>query len=253
MIRLIINADDFGLSHSVNEAILESFHKGFITNTTLMVNMPGVDEAVEKAKMEGFWNRVGLHINLFEGTPINRNLDRFAEIHDQMGRAKYWAHGVKRFYLRPSLRKEIKKEVELQIEKFMDYQPQCKHVDSHGHFHTNYSVWHLCKELFQKYGFESTRLSRNLVAGEPKLKGLYKGFYNKDVKKSLSFSTDFFGNFRDYKAFYENGMLDKLSGKNSCIELMCHPVYEDGILMNAGSIFFSDVLNMYNDVELIKF
>ena len=40
MIRLIINADDFGLSHSVNEAILESFHKGFITNTTLLCCFP---------------------------------------------------------------------------------------------------------------------------------------------------------------------------------------------------------------------
>ena len=42
----IINADDFGLSSSVNK-IVESFNNGLINSTTLMANMPGFEEAVE--------------------------------------------------------------------------------------------------------------------------------------------------------------------------------------------------------------
>ena len=50
--KLIINADDFGISSSVNRAIVYAFSNNMITNTTLMVNMPYADEAVE---LEGKW------------------------------------------------------------------------------------------------------------------------------------------------------------------------------------------------------
>ena len=44
---LIINADDFGKNQNVNKAITECFNKGLINQTTVMVNMPGIYEAVE--------------------------------------------------------------------------------------------------------------------------------------------------------------------------------------------------------------
>ena len=47
---LFVNADDFGLSHEVNMAIVEAFKKGLINNTTIMVNMPGFEEAVRLAE-----------------------------------------------------------------------------------------------------------------------------------------------------------------------------------------------------------
>lgn len=82
MIKLIVNADDFGLNEGVNNAILQSFSLGYITNTTLMVNMPGTDDAVKRAKEYGVWEKVGLHINLFEGIPLNPNLCNFPELFD---------------------------------------------------------------------------------------------------------------------------------------------------------------------------
>ena len=50
MNRLIVNADDFGISHEVNEAISLCFMKGYINQTTIMVNMPFFCEAIEMAK-----------------------------------------------------------------------------------------------------------------------------------------------------------------------------------------------------------
>ena len=40
MKRLIINADDFGLSPGVNRGIVEAFREGILTSTTMLVNMP---------------------------------------------------------------------------------------------------------------------------------------------------------------------------------------------------------------------
>lgn len=62
----IVNADDFGLSNRVNEAILEAHRNGIVTSTTLMANMPGSRHAVELAKRNGSLG-VGLHVNLSFG------------------------------------------------------------------------------------------------------------------------------------------------------------------------------------------
>src|ERR1039457_3897085 len=48
--RLIVNADDFGLAHSVNEAVIRAHREGILTSASLMVNEPGFDEAVKLAK-----------------------------------------------------------------------------------------------------------------------------------------------------------------------------------------------------------
>src|ERR1700722_8738218 len=64
--RLIVNADDFGLSPSVNEAVIRAHREGILTSVSLMVNEPGFDEAVKLAK-ENLKLGVGLHLTLLQG------------------------------------------------------------------------------------------------------------------------------------------------------------------------------------------
>src|SRR5271170_6655410 len=64
--RLIVNADDFGLSHSVNQAVIRAHRDGILTTASLMVNEPGFDEAVKLAK-ENPKLGVGLHLTLLQG------------------------------------------------------------------------------------------------------------------------------------------------------------------------------------------
>jgi len=66
---LIINADDFGLSPGVNRAIGELHQAEVVFSATLMVNMPGFEEAVDLARQCPALG-VGLHFNLGYGTPI---------------------------------------------------------------------------------------------------------------------------------------------------------------------------------------
>ena len=62
-IYCIVNGDDFGASHGINRGILEAHQKGILTSTSLMVNMPGAEEAAflrhEVPQMS-----IGLHITL---------------------------------------------------------------------------------------------------------------------------------------------------------------------------------------------
>src|ERR1035437_859076 len=64
--RLIVNADDFGLSSSVNEAVIRAHREGILTSASLMVNEPGFDEAVKLAR-ENPRLGVGLHLTLLMG------------------------------------------------------------------------------------------------------------------------------------------------------------------------------------------
>ena len=61
--RLIVNADDFGLSPSVNSAVIRAHREGILTSASLMVNESGFDEAVKLAK-ENPRLGVGLHLTL---------------------------------------------------------------------------------------------------------------------------------------------------------------------------------------------
>jgi chitin disaccharide deacetylase len=45
MRRLVVNADDLGLSPGVNEGILEAHTTGIVTSASLMVNRPGAEHA----------------------------------------------------------------------------------------------------------------------------------------------------------------------------------------------------------------
>src|SRR5262245_54457274 len=64
--RLIVNADDFGRSHSINEAVIRAHREGILTTASLMVNEPGCDEAVALAREHPKLG-VGLHLTLLCG------------------------------------------------------------------------------------------------------------------------------------------------------------------------------------------
>lgn len=68
MHRLIITADDYGMSVAVNRAIDEGIEKGLITSTNVMMNMPYFEEA--ERLMENSEISVGIHWNITCGNAV---------------------------------------------------------------------------------------------------------------------------------------------------------------------------------------
>jgi predicted glycoside hydrolase/deacetylase ChbG (UPF0249 family) len=67
--KLIVNADDFGLSKNISEGIIFAHEEGIVTSTSVLVNQHYFEEAIklsEKYKHFG----VGLHLNFNKGIPI---------------------------------------------------------------------------------------------------------------------------------------------------------------------------------------
>lgn len=65
MKRLIVNADDFGHSGSVNAGIVEAHEHGIVTSTSLMVRRRAAEEAAREARAHPRLD-VGLHVDLGE-------------------------------------------------------------------------------------------------------------------------------------------------------------------------------------------
>lgn len=69
--RLIVNADDFGMSIGVNYGIVHAHKYGIVTSTTMMVTTPGVNHAVKLSK-ENPKLGIGLHLNMTFGKPLTK-------------------------------------------------------------------------------------------------------------------------------------------------------------------------------------
>lgn len=68
--QLIINADDFGLTPSVNAGIIETIENGVVRSTSVMANMAAVEE-VENLQRRFPAVSIGVHFNLSDGKPVS--------------------------------------------------------------------------------------------------------------------------------------------------------------------------------------
>lgn len=235
--KIIINADDFGLSHEVNLAIVEAFEKGLITNTTIMVNMPGFEEAIELSKRHGFFDKVGIHFNLFEGVPLTERIKHCSLfMEDRQMTSRRFFH-KSNFYEKmppPFSSKEtciaIREEAISQIKRYKEAGFTEMHFDSHGHSHTFPIVWSAIASVVKEAGFKSVRKSMNLPHGNM-VKNLYKIIYN-DLLICGYHRTQY---FTSGAGFFQSK--EFLSGSEGWVEIMVHPVYdaETGELINLGN------------------
>ena len=79
MRRLIVNADDFGLTAGVNRAIVEGNRQGVVTSATLMANAQASEAAIELAKKQPGLN-TGCHVVLIDGAPLSANLPSLTNV-----------------------------------------------------------------------------------------------------------------------------------------------------------------------------
>jgi predicted glycoside hydrolase/deacetylase ChbG (UPF0249 family) len=71
MKKLIVTADDFGLTEKINQGILEAHRRGIVTSASLMANGSAFDDAVARLK-EAPRLGIGAHLNLTEGASLSR-------------------------------------------------------------------------------------------------------------------------------------------------------------------------------------
>jgi predicted glycoside hydrolase/deacetylase ChbG (UPF0249 family) len=136
--KLIVNADDFGLTEGINRAIIETHTAGVVSSTTLMANGPRFDNAVTLARSTPSLS-VGCHVVLVDGTPVSptHTVDTLRAIRSAEPQQFY--SSLSAFAARATLggfdRDQLVAEVVAQIRKIQSAGLQVTHLDTHKHAH----------------------------------------------------------------------------------------------------------------------
>jgi len=132
--RLIVNADDFGRSSSINAAVVRAHRDGILTSASLMVNEPAFDEAVSMAK-ENPRLAVGLHLTLLRGhsTLGCASIPGLINVRHELGGNPFQV--ALRYWWIRGLHSQLEAELAAQFEKFRATGLPLDHVNGHLHLH----------------------------------------------------------------------------------------------------------------------
>ena len=134
MRRLIVNADDFGLTDGVNRGIVESHEKGIVTSTTLMACAERFREAASLAAQSPRLS-VGCHVLLVDGTPVSPP-EQVASLVPVNGRFRDSLATFAGMAVGGRLDEDqIEVEITAQVQKLQSAGIQVSHLDSHKHTH----------------------------------------------------------------------------------------------------------------------
>jgi hopanoid biosynthesis associated protein HpnK len=234
---LVVTADDFGLTKGVNFGIIEGFQKGLITGASLMVSGDAFEDAVQKAK-ENPELAVGIHLTLAAG----KSLLPPRQIPTLVDEEGNFYPGYTSFFYYLSLGKirqsDIQRELQAQIEKFLDAGLKISHLDAHLHIHLHPSLISLVLYLAQKYRVSYIRCSEEMRIKEKRLVlsrwiktealRLAAGMARKKILKvGLKTSTYFYGIYHSGRFTEETWLTFLPQVKEGITEVMCHPGYED--------------------------
>jgi hopanoid biosynthesis associated protein HpnK len=135
--RLIVNADDFGLTQGVNRAIVEAHCHGIVTSATLMANGRAFDDASRRATSTSGLS-VGCHVVLVDGLPVLGGVQTPTLSNRKFDDRRFY-EGLNGFAARAVSGNinadEIEAEATAQIRKLQAAGIVVSHLDTHKHTH----------------------------------------------------------------------------------------------------------------------
>lgn len=235
MKRLIVNADDFGLTSGVNAGIILAYKKGIVTSATIMMNGYATEEAFVFVK-ENPELSVGIHLVLTCGRPLQEGLSSLTDENGDFLKLSNITNSV----LDPM---EVEIEFRAQLDKFMSYGIIPSHIDSHHHVHMLEDVLPTVTKL-------ATELDIPVRAT-----------YSKN--NTATFSDKFYGKEVSFDLIKD---AIELKSASEVVEVMCHPAIADECLKSISSytsereleleILMAEELKAYleeNDIKLISY
>ena len=196
MKRLVVNADDFGLTRDVNEGIVEAHRRGILTAASLMANGRAFDHAVALARENPSLD-VGAHLTL---------AGRF----------------------------DLEAEIDAQIAKILEAGIRPTHLDTHKHTHLFPPVLRLVARASQKHGIPWVRRpfdyplnpkgipwSARMASGAL---GFLRGRFHRVLAEHGCRTTDHFAGFQITGRFGPAALAQLIRRlPDGSTEFMCHP------------------------------
>jgi chitin disaccharide deacetylase len=155
--RVIINADDFGASEEVNEAIIRAHQEGVLTSCSLMVTGAAFEQAVRLAKANPRL-AVGIHLVTVVGRSALPASEIPALVDEQGNFSNDPNTAGLRYYFLPQARRQLRQELAAQFERFHQTGLPFSHIDGHLHLHVHPVIFKTALQLGAKYGVKRMRV-----------------------------------------------------------------------------------------------
>jgi len=236
--RIILNADDFGLSFNHNKAVLDGYKTGFLTSASLCANTEAFNNAIEILRQCPNLG-LGAHLNIQEG----KSLTNCPLLTDKNG---YFNKSYLYLILNQNnknLQAQIEQEFRAQIEKILKYS-KIDHLDSHVHTHAIPGIFKITAKLASYYNIEfiRTQIEKPYIIPNQKINFNYLtnlikiallGYYtnkNKKVLKKYNLKTNDFilgvgytGMMNASAIKYGLNKLKEKLKENKIVEALIHP------------------------------
>lgn len=161
--RLIISADDFGMSPAVNAGVIRAHRDGVLTETSLMMRGAAVEDAVALARATPTLG-VGLHLTLLQGTCTAppAELPALVDADGRFPDNPVWT-GM-RYFFTPGARAQVRREIIAQLDAFAATGLPLSHVDGHLTIHMHPVALEVLLEVAPRYGLRALRLPNDPLA-----------------------------------------------------------------------------------------
>lgn len=204
--KVIFNADDFGLTQGVNNGIVKAHQQGVVRSTTMMVGMDAEQHAVELAKQNPDL-KVGVHLRFTAGAPITE--------HPNLTNGKALFVSYDQLWQKQDFdANAVYQEAKSQVEYFLALDLKLSHLDSHHHAHTHPQLFPVIRELAKHYRVP--------------LRG--SGLLHNTMMVKYYFTDQFYDQGVSLERLITH-LLD-LKQQYDVVEVMCHPAEADQPLIH---------------------
>lgn len=248
--RLVINADDLGLTVGVNDGIFDAHDHGILTSASLFAGAPATIDAIRRARGRPSLG-LGVHLALVDGTPTLPS-HRIPTLVEGDGRfRRSWKPFIVACLRGKVSLAEVELELTAQIERLRSAGIRLTHLDAHKHVHAYPPVFAIVSRLAGRFGIPAVRVpyerwspiggevhSRGTARLQALLNAAMRPWARRDYRTAASHGvrTPYFA------GRIHTGILtaDALAGlvrrlPPGVTELMVHPGYADDELERTGT------------------
>ena len=157
MPRLVITADDCGLSQAINRTVYDLHQQGYVTAASVMPNFPAHRHALELLRDCPDLD-LGAHLTLTDGEPVSPHRPHHSHLlqDDSSFRDKFSLY-LRYPFLGASTLKWIRDELDAQLRSFTEMGIQPQHISTHHHFHSLPKLRRIVHELAADYRVDWVR------------------------------------------------------------------------------------------------
>jgi len=155
--RLVVNADDLGLTVGVNDGIFDAYDHGILTSASLFASAPATEDAIRRSSDRPSLG-VGCHLALVDGRPTLPP-ERVPTLVGEDGQFRSSWKPLLAACLRGRVSLvEVERELTAQVDRVRSEGISLTHLDAHKHVHAFPPIFDIVVKLGVRFGIAVVRV-----------------------------------------------------------------------------------------------